>query len=522
MVDLNNSKERRKLEADLLKFLGGKALHIAGKGIKGTAEFVRDTATSKWVKGSLRKSGAFLKTKQGKVAGALVGLALTFVGIKLFSSNQRDDLRTNNQEFFDQANENLVPQYVDSRQDFDKILDRAKDLLPMTWYLHEALVKGPYSDTGKKDAPDNSQGFGIYNDPNFDMKKVLELCKNNKRYRADITDALTSYYIKSMLDWFEKQENGKFYQNMYSRLQGCKITPLQITALMSIYYNNPAKGIQAMNKFKEVGAEGCASFVLDMKCDPQFQNGIDHRRMIEIGLLLNSKKLLENLPRFTIRVSVDENNVERNSAGNVSIFSKNDIEQIKNELRRGDQTTFWKKFNQYCDEGTKGNGTTIAEALQKDAPLYALGMFRCPDTVTYQARGEEIIACAAEYYTNTQDIQGMEQFGEKYKEIYGDMPILSDRQDEVDLTLATMNLRFGKLDESIKYCEKVLDKTDDIDCAYAATTILTVNYINIGDFSKAKEYMEKASKLQSKLTDDYSQKGKGTLVAQNNFGRNRS
>lgn len=514
--DLNDI-ETSQLFNELFRRLAKSGQKAASSTVDGVANTIYSVRTSKFVKNCLENSKKFMKTRKGKIAGALIGLAMVGGGIKMFSHSEKDEAKTQNKEFYDQAMQNLAPQKIDSKKDFDKVLDKAKDLLPMTWYLHEALVKGPYSDTGKKDAPPNSQGFGIYNDPDHGMRKVLELCKNNKRYCADITDALTSYYIKSMFDWFKKQENGNFYQNMYDRLQGCEITPLQITALMSVYYNNPAKGIQAMNKFKEAGAEACASFILDMKCDPEFQNGIDHRRMIEIGLLLNSKKLLENLPRFTTRVYVDGNNVECVSAGNVSIFSKQDIAKIKEELRKRDQTTFWKKFNQFCDEGIKGNGATIAETLQKDAPLYALGVLRCLDTSTFQAFSNEIIACAAEYYTKMQDSQGMEDFAKQLEA----MNIVGITPEEINLNLAAMNLRMGNIDKSIDCSVKVFEATDDPDCRLKANILMAIAHSINGNLDNAERCLEAAKKLKKKLPKDYnvSPASSSTMVAQLNPNR---
>lgn len=522
LIEVNMTQDLKDIDTgallkELMKRWKRHVSQATTNGINGVGKAVYSVATSKFVKKCLQESKKNVHTpKKGKIAGVLIGLALVAGGVKIIlGESDKENTKTQNQKFYKQANENLKSIKINSRADFDKITKIALGELPMTWFTHEACVKGPYSDTGNTNDPDNSYGFGIYNDPNFDMQKVYDLCKSSKKYSAVLVDNLMSFYIKSTLDWFDKQYGGKFWDNMYECLQGCEVSPTQVTAFLSIFYNNPAKGFKAMDKFKKEGAMACASFILDMKCNPKFQKGIDRRRIIEIALLFNNQELLESLPRFTVRSYTDDKDIEHCCVGNASLFSEADIAKVKDELRTGDVTTFNKLISKYCKEGVTGNGATLAKTLIKNAPLYALDIFRYPDTLTYQAYAEEITACAAEYYTNAQDSEGMEEFAKKLS----DMNVAGIAPEDINLNLAAVNMRTGNFDKCIDYCVKVFENTDDPAARYEASILEVVCHLNTGKLREAEICLDRANHLKDKLPEGYLSNNQKVTITMNNNTR---
>ena len=175
--------------------------------------------------------------------------------------------------------------------------------------------------------------------------------------------------------WYKTRDSGRIIKRMADLLTGCELTPNEIAAIASVYYNDEFSG-RELCKFVKKNYKNkiaCAQFISDLlPKNSSYNEGIQKRLIHEALYFLNHNNYCSKVLDFNVYSGI-------NSYGRFKVISaatylkpkeyKGFLSELENEKLGAETDQLIKKMSDFAQEsGARFTTISLREFIRDNAP----------------------------------------------------------------------------------------------------------------------------------------------------------
>lgn len=276
---------------------------------------------------------------------------------------------------------------ITDRQSFYDAFDASLPLIHRALLATEWFSGDGYSDNGNSNK--NTIGQGLYWFPNInkfkadgtididninwknvEWIKTSEYMEKHPNFKINYEDAK---FVSEQ--WYKTRDGGRIINRMAHLLTGCELTPNEIAAIASVYYNDEFSG-KELCKFVKKNYKNkiaCAQRISSLlPKNSSYNEGIQKRHIHEALYFLNHNNYCSKVLDFNVSSGI-------NSNGRFSVISaatylepeeyKGFLSELENEKLGAETDQLIKKMSDFAQEsGARFTTISLREFIRDNAP----------------------------------------------------------------------------------------------------------------------------------------------------------
>ena len=319
------------------------------------------------------------KVKKFLLGATVVG-GMVAAGVAVSHSGEKEeeqpnkDKQENKTKKVQQKRIDFTKKYkIESRADFDTLWKAAKPYVFASLIPSENWRTDFHSD--KQNKTINSVGVGLFyvgvdknGNLDFSSSKWIKTSEfysaYKKKHGKEPADLTPNQIYLGACGFFESYDDGRALNELFKKLEGTELTINEFAAIVSVYYNSPAKGKKVCKYVCEHHEDSyaCARYILDLPVPKKKNSGIKSRRVHETLLYLNFEGYCEEVYNLKVdghlETSINAGKSHRAILLKKGGFTKNNLHAAKNAIctatvPNGKTIKFWVEQVTIDDNGVQ-------------------------------------------------------------------------------------------------------------------------------------------------------------------------